>query len=248
MENSQYYFKQYLGVLFMFRLKDSIEMWKQKLSNSNSFTNSDIEELESHLLDEIEILKEKELTEEEAFYVASSRLGSVELLSSEFTKINAKSIYFKRVVWLLGGYILISFIQQLITTFSLFSTNYIYTINAFHANNLPYLSFMISIIISTIFLYFLIIPKYKLLSKIQSNFNYLFNYKRLFLVLSFVILTIMNSIGFNILRMLIMNNIVNNMAEGGLTKATINENMFAIIWSIILCLTFMLLSLRESRN
>ncbi|KZL90305.1 permease prefix domain 1-containing protein [Clostridium magnum] len=75
----------------MFRLKDSIEIWKQKLSNSNSFTNSDIEELESHLLDEIEILKEKELTEEEAFYVASSRLGSVELLSSEFTKINTKS-------------------------------------------------------------------------------------------------------------------------------------------------------------
>ncbi|KZL90306.1 hypothetical protein CLMAG_40770 [Clostridium magnum DSM 2767] len=61
-------------------------------------------------------------------------------------------------------------------------------------------------------------------------------------------MTIMNSIGFNILRLLIMNNIVNNMAEGGLTKATINENIFAIIWSIIVCLTFMLLSLRESRN
>lgn len=232
----------------MFRLKDSIEIWKQKLSSSNSFTNSDIEELESHLLDEIDILKEKELTEEEAFYVASNRLGSVELLSSEFTKINTKSIYLKRVVWLLGGYILISFIQQLISTFSLFSTNYIYTINTFYAIKFPYLSLIISIIISIIFLHFLFIPKYKLLLKLQSNFNYLFNYKKLVLVLIFLILTVMNSIGFNILRMLILSNIVNTMVEEVLIRTTINENIFVIIWSTILCFTFMSVSLRKTNN
>lgn len=232
----------------MYRLKESIESWKQKLYISNSFTNSDIEELESHLLDEIDLLKEKELTEEEAFYVASNRLGSVELLSTEFTKINTKSIYLKRVVWLLGGYILISFIQQLITTFSLYSTNYIYAINAFYTTKFPYLSLMISVIISTIFFYFLFIPKYKLLSVIQSAFNYLYNYRRLVLVLIFLILTVMNSIGFNVLRAFLLNSIVNNMAEGVLSRTMINENIFTIIWSVILCLAFMVVSFKKNTN
>lgn len=230
----------------MFQLKDSIEIWKQKLSNSNSFTNSDIEELESHLLEEIDILKEKDLTEEEAFYIATSRLGSVELLSSEFTKINTKSMYLKRVLWLLAGYILIYFIQQLILTCSLFLTNYIYSVNTFYINRFPYLSLIISIIISIIFLYFLFIPKYKLLSKIQSIFNYLFSSKRILLIFTLLILSIMNSLGFSIIDSFSLNNIAQQ--EAGIYKIDIDRNIFIIIWSIILCLIFVLLSFSKSRT
>ncbi len=228
----------------MFRLKDSIDNWKQKLSNSNSFTNSDIEELESHLLEEIDILKKKELTEEEAFYIASSRLGSVELLSSEFSKINTKSIYLKRVAWLLGGYILISFIQQLIAAFSIFLTSYIDTINTFDTDTLFYFNLVISIIISIIFLYFLLIPRYQLLSKIQSAFNYLFAFKKRLLMLLFLVFIIINSAGFNILRVFV----VNNLGVSDYGKMMMSENIFIIIWSIILCMTFMLLSFRKSRS
>jgi len=228
----------------MFRLKDSIDNWKQKLSNSNSFTNSDIEELESHLLEEIDILKKKELTEEEAFYIASSRLGSVELLSSEFSKINTKSIYLKRVAWLLGGYILISFIQQLIAAFSIFLTSYIDTINTFDTDTLFYFNLVISIIISIIFLYFLLIPRYQLLSKIQSAFNYLFAFKKRLLMLLFLVFIIINSAGFNILRVFV----VNNLGVSDYGKMMMSENIFIIIWSIILCMTFMLLSFRKSQS
>jgi hypothetical protein len=230
----------------MFQLKDSIENWKQKLSNSNSFTSSDIEELESHLLEEVDLLKEKELTEEEAFYVASSRLGSVELLSSEFTKINTNSIYLKRIAWFLGGYILISFIQQLIAAFSLLSTSYLYTLNTLYPDQYPYLSLIISVIISTIFLYFLLTPKYQLLSKIQSSFNYLFVFKKLLLMLLFFLLIVMNSLGFALLRSIVMNKIWISVEV--YTKISVSETIFVTIWSIILCVTFMVISYKKSRS
>lgn len=230
----------------MFQLKESIESWKQKLSDSNSFTNSDIEELESHLLEEVDLLKEKELTDEEAFYVASSRLGSIELLSSEFTKINTRSIYLKRVAWLIGGYILIIFIQQLITTFSLLSTIYLYTINRPYQYQYPYLALLICVIISTVFLYFLFIPKYQLLSKIQSSFNYLFVFKKLFLMLLFILLIVMNSLGFTIIRSIAMRK--THISIEVYSQIIVSENIFVIIWSMILCLAFMVISYKKSRS
>ena len=231
----------------MFRLKDSMESWKGKLYNSNSFTSSDIEELESHLLDEIDILKNKDLSEEEAFYIACSRLGSVELLSSEFTKINTNSIYLKRVVWFLGGYILISFIQKLITIFSLFLTTYIaekiYAITTFDSDPFLYLNFTISIVISIIFLYFLFSTRYQLLLKIQSVFNYLFTFKKFILMLLFIILIIMNSLGFTILQSLIISRIDIVILQ----KMMMGENIFIIIWSMILCMIFLSLTFRKSK-
>ena len=231
----------------MFRLKDSMESWKVKLYNSNSFTSSDIEELESHLLDEIDILKNKDLSEEEAFYIACSRLGSVELLSSEFTKINTNSIYLKRVVWFLGGYILISFIQKLITIFSLFLTTYIakkiYAITTFNSDPFFYLNLTISIVISIIFLYFLFSTRYQLLLKIQSVFNYLFTFKKFILMLLFIILIIMNSLGFTILQSLIISRIDIVILQ----KMMMGENIFIIIWSMILCMIFLSLTFRKSK-
>lgn len=232
----------------MFRLKDSIENWKQKLSLSNSFTNSDIEELESHLLEEIDTLKRKELTEEEAFFVATNRLGSVELLSSEFTKININSIYLKRVVWLLGGYLLISFIQQIINSISLISTNYIYSIDSFNIYKYPYLSLIISTIVSIIFLYFLFIPKYKLLSKIQNIFNYLFTIKKYFLILLFFVFIVVNSLGYTVLRIYIVRTMNISMGTYAYGKIMEGESMFLIIWPMLLCITFVMLSLNKSRN
>lgn len=46
----------------MFQLDKSLEDWKGKLINSNTMTESDVDELESHLLDEIDELKGKNLT------------------------------------------------------------------------------------------------------------------------------------------------------------------------------------------
>lgn len=228
----------------MFGLTTSIENWKQNLSINNSFTNSDIEELESHLLEEIDLLKQKQLTDEEAFYVASSRLGSIELLSSEFIKINTSSIYLKRVAWFLGGYIIISFILQLINAFSLFSTNYVYNMNILYVQKFPYLSLFISVVIAAVFFYFLFTPKYNLLSKLQSIFNYLFTYKKLLLILLLSVFIIIDSIGYLAFQYFFtLHTPFENYGQ-----MTFGNGIFSITWSIVLCLIFILLSFRKSKN
>ena len=103
---------------------------------------------------------------------------------------------------------------------------------------------MVTAIISIIFLYLSFAPKYQLLSKVQSIFNYLFAFNKLFLMLIFFVFIIFNSVGFNILRAFVVKNV--GVLDYG--KMMMSQNIFVIIWSIILCIIFMLLSLRKSRN
>ena len=171
----------------MFELKESIVNWKQKLNSSNSLTSNDIEELESHLLDEIDSLKEKDLSEEEAFFVATSRLGSVDLLSNEFIKVNTKTMFFKKIVLLLGGYVVISFIQNLISIISMLITQTIVISNmdpakgnvidsSYNSN----LSLGISLIFAAIVLFILLNGRLQLLTKIQAGLKNLSNIKKSF--------------------------------------------------------------------
>ncbi|WP_461206026.1 permease prefix domain 1-containing protein [Clostridium sp. DL1XJH146] len=228
----------------MFQLDSSIDKWKIKLVNSNSFTNSDIAELESHLLEEIDNLKDKELTEEEAFYIASSRLGSVELLSSEFTKINTKPIYLKRIMWLLAGYLLITFIQNVITTLSLLLTEGFYAIYDFNEKFFTSLPLIICVILSLIFLYILLNTKYQLLTKFQSWFSYMFSHNKLLLLIVFFIFIVMNSIGFTILRSFIVK--ISSIQHYG--SMMYGNAIFIIIWTVLLCLIFITLTFKKSKN
>ncbi len=228
----------------MFQLDESIEKWKIKLVNSNSFTNSDIAELESHLLDEMDSLKEKELTEEEAFYIASNRLGSVELLSSEFSKVNTKTLYLKRVMWLLAGYLLISFIENVIRTLSFLLTSGFYAIFDFHKNIFTYLPLGISIILSLILLYLIFNTRYQLLNKFQSWFSYMYSFNKLMLLICFFILIVMNTIGFNLFYPLIRKPI-DYMQFG---KMLSSSSHFIIIWTVLLCLIFIILTFKKSKN
>ena len=71
-----------------FNLADAVENWKKSLSDNYSMTSDNIEELESHLLDEIDDLKSKGLNEEEAFSIAIKQIGTKDFLVSEFGKVN----------------------------------------------------------------------------------------------------------------------------------------------------------------
>jgi len=233
----------------MFELKEAIENWKQKLSCSNSFTTNDIEELESHLLDEIDALKEKDLSEEEAFFVATSRLGSVDLLSSEFIKVNNKTMFFNKIVLLLGGYVVISFIQNLISIISMLITQTLVISNmdpaignvidsSFNSN----LSFGISFIFSVIFLFILLNGRLQLLTKIQSRLKNRSNTKKIFLFVLCVVMAFINSMGFYIVMNLIT---YDNMDTLGVVSGQSN---FSLVWTIIICLSFMLLSFRQYKK
>lgn len=104
----------------MFDLNEQIKKWRSQLEVNEAYQKSDIEELESHLLDEIDQLIPKDLNEEEAFWIAAHRIGKLKDLNQEFYKVNRDLIWRKRVILLFGGYFLINFILLLTKVFSQF--------------------------------------------------------------------------------------------------------------------------------
>jgi len=72
-----------------FNLQQSIDLYIKKIKAQGSITNSDAQELMTHLFDATASLKATGLSDEEAFIIASKRLGKEELLSEEYSKVNA---------------------------------------------------------------------------------------------------------------------------------------------------------------
>jgi hypothetical protein len=229
----------------MFVLENSLNDWRTKLHNNSSFTNSDIDELENHLLEEITLLKEKNLSEEESFFIACNRLGSIDLLTSEFTKVNFNAIWLKNILWLLGGYIIITFSQQAINMLSILATATLNKLATMDSHSIIYLNLVINIILSILILSLLFLPRYMLISKLQASFNYLFSSKLWALILLFFIFIFINSVGIKILQGLLVYKLIPSMSVYG--DIMLGENLFTIVWSILLCIFFMLLSYKKSK-
>lgn len=87
----------------MFDLNRQINTWRDNLAQSETFRGSDIDELESHLREQIEQLTASELSEQEAFLVATHRLGDTASLKSEFGKTNGSYIVRNRLFWMTMG-------------------------------------------------------------------------------------------------------------------------------------------------
>jgi len=87
----------------MFNLNEQINKWRSNLAQSQTLGSSDIDELESHLREEIENLTDLKLSNEEAFLIATHRLGSTESLAEEYEKINRSSIFRRRLSLMITG-------------------------------------------------------------------------------------------------------------------------------------------------
>jgi len=72
-----------------FDLSGAIQKWRRDLAQSAAFHRADLDELEAHLRDAIPALQAAGLSSEEAFVVASRRIGTRHTLESEFGKINS---------------------------------------------------------------------------------------------------------------------------------------------------------------
>ena len=97
----------------MFELNKEIKKWKSSLSSSDTCSRADIDELESHLLDSMDILRAKGLSQEEAFFVAIRRLGSTNALSCEFGKVNENLRAWRMVLYAGLGIIFYTMINSL---------------------------------------------------------------------------------------------------------------------------------------
>jgi hypothetical protein len=86
-----------------FDLNQSIRQWRDSLAQSATMRAEELDELEQHLRDSIVQLRERQLTEEESFLIATRRLGGGEVLTSEFSKVNPGRVWQSRLCWMLAG-------------------------------------------------------------------------------------------------------------------------------------------------
>jgi hypothetical protein len=79
-----------------FDLNLAIQHWRENLAQSPAFRSENLNELESHLRDSIAALQAKGLSAEEAFIIATRRIGPRKALESEFGKVNGTLLWLER--------------------------------------------------------------------------------------------------------------------------------------------------------
>jgi len=86
-----------------FNLQECVNNWAGQLKSEPSFTESDSEELKSHLLDLVDELKKSGLDDEEAFWVASKRMGNRQEWGAGYEEVNRPFIQMRRSLLILAG-------------------------------------------------------------------------------------------------------------------------------------------------
>ncbi len=77
----------------MFDLELNISSWCDYLRSSGKLDEVDVIELENHLREQIDELIENGLSEDEAFLISVKRLGNVNLISEEYSKVNTDNLW-----------------------------------------------------------------------------------------------------------------------------------------------------------
>lgn len=89
-----------------FNLTAAVEHWAGELMHTGTFSQDNIEELKSHIIDQTLALEQAGLATDEAFYIALKRIGNINILKQEFRKENALALFHARLMLLLNGVVL----------------------------------------------------------------------------------------------------------------------------------------------
>jgi hypothetical protein len=84
-----------------FDLNRALQQWRADLAQSPAFRDENLDELETHLRDSMAVLRARDLSVDEAFFVAAKRVGSGAMLVEEFGKMYAVNIWVDRFLWAL---------------------------------------------------------------------------------------------------------------------------------------------------
>jgi hypothetical protein len=98
-----------------FDLNLAVQRWREDLENSPALRCENVNELESHLRDSAASLQTGGLSAEEAFLIATRRIGKSQQLESEFGKLNRNSIWLGRILWMLIGLQLWPLVEGLVS-------------------------------------------------------------------------------------------------------------------------------------
>lgn len=96
----------------MLKLSESISDWQQHLASDSAMTADEISELTAHVIDQCRFLQDAGLSEEEAIIIAARRIGRPYELSDEFSKLNPLTRWRTRLLWMVGGYLLCTFVSS----------------------------------------------------------------------------------------------------------------------------------------
>ncbi len=77
----------------MFDLELQIHSWSDHLRAHGNLKEADIQELESHLQEEIDDLISAGLSPDESFLISVKRLGNLDAISHEFAKVNTENLW-----------------------------------------------------------------------------------------------------------------------------------------------------------
>lgn len=91
----------------MFNLEKAIGEWRQQMLAGGIKTPVPMEELEGHLLDEIERQRGLGLSEQKAFEISVQEIGQPKILKSEFKKIERTLM--RKTLMILAGIFMILF-------------------------------------------------------------------------------------------------------------------------------------------
>jgi len=89
----------------MFDLNQSITQWQQALAEDGTLCSEQIAELTAHLADQIDQLRKSPLDEQEAFVIATRRVGKPCEIAEEYDKANPLARWRSRLLWMVGGYL-----------------------------------------------------------------------------------------------------------------------------------------------
>ncbi len=84
-------------------VEKQIAQWRDSLACSETMRDSDVDELENHLREELETLSTSGLSPNEAFFVARRRLGDTAALEAEFAKAHPHRRLGHHLFWMVVG-------------------------------------------------------------------------------------------------------------------------------------------------
>jgi hypothetical protein len=100
-----------------FDLKPALQQWRAGLQNLGGISADELEELEEHLRESMDALHARGLSDQEAFMIATRRLGSERQLSDEFAKANPQRVWTERAMWMVAGVLTVLALSAVIAPF-----------------------------------------------------------------------------------------------------------------------------------
>ena len=87
----------------MFDLEEQLRLWKLSFTTTPAMHSADMEELEHHVRDSMSTLASLGLSPEEAFILATHRVGAPVRVAREFAKVNGSRLWYQQAAWMTAG-------------------------------------------------------------------------------------------------------------------------------------------------